>query len=513
MSKDILGEGEAGILAVLDSIPTYVALDLGSNSFHMLVARYLSGKLEVIDRHREGIRLAEGLRKDGTLAKKTINEALMALERFAERIRSIPNRHVRVVGTNTLRAARNADIFLEKAELILQCPIDIITGIEEARLVYFGVANDFDPDAKRRLVIDIGGGSTELICGDTQPNTMESLHMGCVSYTQRFFPEGKFNKKSYRKAKIAAQAEVQAVANAFLDNPWQEAVGASGTIKAVEAVLEAMGCADSHAITREGLDQLVERLMQFTTIDEFSVPGLNEERKKVFAGGLAVLDGVFTELGMQELHVSNYAIREGVILDMVGLDHERDVRSDTVRFLQQQYRVDQKHAERVKHFAFLLLEQTATDFDEEYIHLKKLLGWAIDLHEIGISIAHSSYHKHSAYLLLHSNMAGFSKQEQKMLSFIVLNHRRKLRTMEQTYGFEPDWRLVQIVRLACLFNRRREDIDTNGIAIRFSSEGAKLALPKDWLERNPLTKAALRDEQAYQSAQSNNLELVKSVAR
>lgn len=486
----------------------YAALDLGSNSFHLLLARFELGKLVVMDRHKENVRLAEGLNGKGMLAEAATQRALDSLHRFAERLRSTPVSHFRVVGTNTLRAAKNADSFLRQAESILQSPISIISGSEEARLIYLGVAKDFSPQQHRRLVVDIGGGSTELVVGGNLPEHLESLYLGCVDTGMRYFPEGKLTTKTYRKALLSARAEIQPAIEHFGNGNWDEAVGSSGTIRAVETLLESMALNHEHTITLAGLESLAEALCRFKRSADIDWPSLNEERRKVLPGGLAILHAAFLELGIERMHVSSYSIREGIILDLAGRIQNRDARTETVSYFETQYRVDVDQVRRVKKCAEGLLAQVKVDFEPGYEKVAQLLGWAISLHEIGLSVAHSGYHKHGAYLLLHSDMPGFSKQEQKVLSFLVLNHRRKLRSIPEAYGFEPDWRLVQILRLACLFSRRRDDEALpDNIAISFRKDSSKLELDRTWLDEHPLTDEDLAVEQRYLKAMNLKLDI------
>lgn len=497
------------ILKVDQQPQVFAALDLGSNSFHLLIARCSRGRLEVIDRHKEMVRLASGLSEDGTISQEAIERALDSLARFAERLRSTPNAHLHIVGTNTLRAAINSDALLAEAEKILGAPINIISGIEEARLIYRGVVHDLSASEKKRLVVDIGGGSTEVIVGSIKPLRLESLYMGCVSCTTRFFPNGKITPKSYRRAVLSAQDEVQPVAFAFGADQWSEAVGTSGTIRGVLTILEAMNLSPEHTITLESLETLAAKICEFGHVDEVILPGLSEDRRPVFIGGLAVLHGVFKELNIREMQVSSFAIREGIILDLAGTFEDLDIRKDTVAWMVDQYRVDKEQARRVSKLVIKLFKQVKADFGSDYKRCRKIVSWAAELHEVGLSISHASHNKHSAYLLQNSEMPGFSRQEQKLLSFLVLNHRRKLRPMTKTYGFNPDWRLVQIIRLACLFSRRRSDDATpESLGIKFTPTGMQLTLPEQWLQEHPLTAESLISEQEYQAEQNLELEVV-----
>jgi len=473
----------------------YAALDLGSNSFHLLLARFEGARLIVIDRYKDMVRLAGGLQADGTLSEEAMTRAWSALQKMAERIRPLPKAYVRVVGTNTLRAAHNRDVFLTRAEKILGVPINIISGLEEARLIYLGVAKDFTPEDRTRLVVDIGGGSTELVLGRNKPLKLESLYMGCVSYSRQFFPDGKLSRRNYEKALLATRGEMQGLAGELGSGSWDEAVGSSGTIRAIERVLDGLGLNHNHVITLAGLEQLADVVISARYAELLDLPGLDADRRPVFAGGLAVLHGIFAELKIAAMHVSVYAIREGIIYDLAGRLHHRDKRVETIERMMDQYHVDRAQVRRVAKLALALLDQVADQLATEPAQARRLLRWAVDLHEIGLSIAHSGYHKHGAYIVANSDMPGFSRQEQQLLSFLVLNHRRKPKPEPATYGFVPDWRLVVLLRLACLIMRRRDT--TVGIAeigINFQGGRCRLRLPAGWLEQHPLMREDLLRE-------------------
>jgi exopolyphosphatase / guanosine-5'-triphosphate,3'-diphosphate pyrophosphatase len=479
----------------------YAALDLGSNSFHVLLARFEGRRLVVVDRYKDSVRMAAGLQGDGNLSEDVMQRALRALEKIAERIRPLPKSYVRVVGTNTLRAAKNRDVFLAQAEKILGVPINIISGLEEARLIYLGVAKDFTPEDKTRLVVDIGGGSTELVLGRNKPLKLESLYMGCVAFSREFFPEGRITRRAYEKALLAARGEVQSLVSEFGKGNWDEAVGSSGTIRSIERVLDGMGLNQNHVITPSGLAKLAEAVIAAKNTELLELPGLDADRRPVFAGGLAVLQGVFAELKISAMHVSMYAIREGIIYDLAGRLNQRDKRVETIDHMMSQYCVDRAQVRRVGRLAGRLLDQVGNRLDTEIGQARRLLQWAVDLHEIGLNIAHSGYHKHGAYIIANSDMPGFSRQEQQLLSFLVLNHRRKLRPEPAAYGFVPDWRLVTILRLACLFLRRRDAVFVrSGVELAFSGSRCRLKLPAKWLEQHPLTREDLLQEKQMLAA-------------
>ena len=477
------------------AVEMYAALDLGSNSFHLLLARFEGPRLIVLDRHKEMVRLAAGLQEDGTLDAEAMARALAALGRMAERIRPLPKSHVRVVGTNTLRMAKNRAVFLAAAERELGVPINIISGVEEARLIYLGVAKDFTPEDRTRLVIDIGGGSTELVLGRNRPLQLESLYMGCVYYSRTFFPDGVLTQRRYDKALLAARGELQGIASRFGVRHWDEAVGSSGTIRTIERVLDELGLHRNHAITLTGLERLAALVVSCRRSELLELPGLDADRRAVFAGGLAVLHGIFAELRIPELQVSDYAIREGIIHDLAGRLHHRDKRVETIDAMMGQHHVDRAQARRVAKLALALLGQVDRQLATEPALARRLLQWAVDQHEIGLSIAHSGYHKHGAYILANSDMPGFSRQEQRLLSFLVLNHRRKPKPEPASGDFVADWRLVAVLRLACLFLRRRDGaLVPRELRLGFQGRRCRLQLPAGWLDAHPLTREDLLRE-------------------
>ena len=481
----------------------FAALDLGSNSFHLLLARFLGGRMVILDRHKELVQLAAGLDPKKQIHPAILQQALSVLPKFAERLRGIPRDHVRVVGTNTLRVARNADGFLVQAEKILGVPIDIISGTEEARLIYLGVAKDFTPGYQQRLVVDIGGGSTELVIGGQEPHTLESLYMGCVSFSQRYFGDGKLRKKDYKDAVLAARAEIQSVAPAMLASQWDEVVGSSGTIRCVQKMIERL--IGDPVITLPALEFVADRIIDAKSVDKLDLPGLTDDRRTSIPGGLAILHAIFLELNIRAMDVSEYTVREGIVHDLAGRVQHHDRRERTIRAMMQQYHADPAQAQRVDATAQALYEQVKNDVPMDADRARAMLHWAASLHEIGLVIAHSGYHKHGAYIIENGDMAGFSRQEQKLLAFLVVNHRRKLKPQVASYGVDPDWRLMMIFRLACLFNRRRTPHQLPPIGLKLKPQGVEIRLPADWLEVHPLTGEELEKERELLKARELEL--------
>jgi exopolyphosphatase/guanosine-5'-triphosphate,3'-diphosphate pyrophosphatase len=468
------------------------AVDLGSNSFRLQIARVENDQLYMLDGLREAVRLATGLTADKLLDKPSQQRGLACLQRFGERLRGLPREAVRAVGTNSLRVAKNAPEFLQQAEAALGFPIDVIAGREEARLIYMGVARGLPQSEGKRLVMDIGGGSTEFIIGSNmQPLKLESLYMGCVSYSVRFFPDGKINKTNLKQAELAARSELQTIASAFSKGHWSVALGSSGSARVLCDILEQNGYS-AGGITREGLELLRAQLLRMGDVSKLELQGLRPDRIPVLPGGFAIMYAAFCELNIARMQPAQGALREGVLYDLLGRFHHNDMREVTVQQFMRRYHVDTKQAARVAHLADFLsrqfLEGQASD------DLSYLLSWAANLHEIGISVAHSGYHKHTAYILANADMPGFSKMEQNHLSLLTLAHRgglEKLRGMLDT----PE-KLAQIMalRLAALIFRNRSDVALPAMQGRFSGTKFHLVIAPGWLAQNPLTEAALQDE-------------------
>jgi exopolyphosphatase/guanosine-5'-triphosphate,3'-diphosphate pyrophosphatase len=456
------------------------------------VARVENDQLYMLDGLREPVRLAAGLTPDKRLDQPSQQRALECLYRFGERLRGLPREAVRAVGTNSLRVAKNAPEFLKQAEAALGFPIEVIAGREEARLIYLGVAQGLPQSEERRMVMDIGGGSTEFIIGQAlQPIHLESLYMGCVSYSARFFADGKLTKSSLKQAELAARNELQSIVSEYAHGHWEVALGSSGTARVLADVLEQNGYSES-GITREGLERLRARMLEAGDMNLLDLPGMKPDRVPVFPGGFAIMYAAFCELGIEHMRPALGALREGVLYDLLGRFTHNDMREATVRQFMRRYHVDQAQAARVRTLAGHLATQFIdAHMDEDDM---QLLAWACDLHEIGISVAHSGYHKHSAYILANADMPGFSKRAQQRLSLLALSHRGGL---EKARAQLNEWQVtanVMALRLAALFYRNRSDVILPVMQGRFSGTKFNLRLSVDWLAQNPLTEAALRDE-------------------
>jgi exopolyphosphatase/guanosine-5'-triphosphate,3'-diphosphate pyrophosphatase len=477
------------------------AVDLGSNSFHMLVAQQQNGQLRVIDRLREAVRLAAGLDDRRRLSGEAQARALACLERFGQRLRDIAPSRVRVVGTNTLRRLQDGSAFIAAAERALGHPVEIISGVEEARLVYQGVTHGLGPQRPRRLIVDIGGGSTELIVGRaSDPKLMESVSLGCVVHTQRFFADGQITPERMREARLAARVEMEFLERRYRAAGWDTAIGASGTVRGAWRVMMAQGWTDE-LITRSALEKTIALTVKAGRVDRIDFPGLREDRRPVFAGGLAVLAGVFDTLALDAMHTSENALREGVVYDLLGRLSDQDVRSRSVTAMAERYGVDRRHAGDIERSAVKMLDAAAA-WKLDRKAARQLLDWAVQLHEVGLAISHDGYHRHSEYILRNSDLFGFSMTDQKLLAALVRLHRGKL-AMPVIDDLPAIWRetvvrLALVMRLSVLLHRAR----TPGLRVPFRFEvGARrlrLLLRPGWLNRHPLTREDLELETDYQ---------------
>jgi exopolyphosphatase/guanosine-5'-triphosphate,3'-diphosphate pyrophosphatase len=484
----------------LEGAELAAALDLGSNSFHMIVARLERGQLHVVDKLRERVRLASGLDASGNITAEAYDRAVSCLERLGQRVKGMARDRVRAVGTNTLRKAKNARAFMRDARAAFGYPIEIISGREEARLIYLGMAQSTPDEGGRRLVVDIGGGSTEVMIGEGfDILEADSLFMGCVSFSERFFPDGLLAQKGFREAQLAAELELQSIAQPYRRIGWDRAIGCSGTVHAIQAIVRANGWSDD-GINPRALKKLRKALLAAGSLDALELPGLEPDRKPVIAGGAAIVEALFVDLRIEWMTSSPGALREGVLYDLVGRITQEDVRDRTIRWFMQHYKVDTDQAQRVEETALTILEQASRSREIDAAWATKLLSWAARLHEVGLAISHTGYHKHGGYLLRHAHMAGFSRDEQRMLAALVTNQRRRLRreTLDHIDPARVDdvlW-LCVLFRLAVRLNRGR-DATRPPIVVKVKKERLKLHFPEGWLEEHPLTSAALDEEAEF----------------
>jgi exopolyphosphatase/guanosine-5'-triphosphate,3'-diphosphate pyrophosphatase len=485
------------------------AVDLGSNSFRLMIGRVdesltaegSNRQIFQVDAMREPVRLAAGLTPDKYLDQPARRRGIDALRRFGDRLRDFDRDQVRAVATNTLRVAKNAQEFLIEAEAALGFPIDVIAGREEARLIYLGASHDAPACAGNRLVVDIGGGSTEFIIGNGyEPRLMESLYIGCVSHSRQFFPNGTVDEYAMKQAELAARREIQVLVEQYRQSGWKQAVGSSGTARALAELIELNGLSDdphAHVITRQGLTRLKRALLKAENTSRLKLHGLKPDRIPVLPGGLSIMLAVFAELELDRMDVTDGALRLGVLYDTLGRNHHSDMRQITVTQFVRRYGVDRAQAERVKQAALALLMQFPEPAHERRDDNLALLGWAASLHEIGMSISHAGYHKHSAYIANHADMPGFSHTDQARLATLLLGHAGKLGKLSSSSKFF-DWRMLFSLRLAFVLCRRRGDVALPEIQVLQIAgdlvEGFEVRLPKQWIEHNPLVEYSLTQE-------------------
>ena len=481
------------------------AIDLGSNSFHMIVARIQDGQLSIIDRIREMVRLAGGVDAQGNISDEVQTRALECLQRFGERLKEFPEGSVRAVGTNTLRNVSSSEDFLSKAEEALGHTLDIIAGVEEARLIYLGVAHSLAVTGGNRFVMDIGGSSTELIVGEDSytPRHLESLEMGCVTVTRRFFGDGTLNKQRFKQANIFAKTELEPHVRKYKSLGWEQVIGASGSIRAIKKVLMAMGLSQG-GITLDDLNALIKKVIEMGTIGELELEGLNPERAPVFVGGLAVLTATFEALGLEKMEVSDRSLREGLLHDLMGRYSSEDIRNHSIAHLAQRYHADEKQHKRVAETTSKMFSKVADQWQLDEIESLQWLEWAAHLHEIGLEIAHNRHHYHAAYIIEHCDLAGFSQQEQQFLAALVRSHRRKLpaklyKELPKRIS-KPVKRLAVLLRLAVILHRNRSKAALPEFDLVVEDKNIQLIFPEGWLDEQPLTQADLQQEVQYLAA-------------
>lgn len=485
------------------------AIDLGSNSFHLIIARVEHGELRPVEILAEKVQLGAGL-IDGRLSQDAIDRGLDCLARFAQLLGSVEPERIRVVGTNALRVASNRRDFTRPASAILGAPVEVIYGREEARLVYLGAAHSLADDAQSRLVVDIGGGSTEFIVGEKfEPQRLESLQIGCVSYSREFFPDGDYNADSFRQAYDRARQETSHIRYNYHAGHWVECVGSSGTLQAIETILAAQQWCET-GIDRAGLEHLQRELLKYSNFEDIKLEGLSSQRRNVIVAGVAITCALFDVLRISFMRTSKGALREGVIYDLMGrLSHE-DVRERTVNALMQRYSVDPAIAEMVERRARTLFNACRLSWSLRALDWD-LLQRAARTHEIGMAISHRHYNRHSAYLLLNADLPGFSQEEQEQLAVLAYSHRGKLDEQQWSNLAESDQprllRLITILRLAALLKYVEQLEQLPEFNIQASSAALYLDFPEGWLEQHPLSARDLEQEQAALARVGISLEI------
>ena len=476
------------------------AIDLGSNSFHMVIAEAdTRGGLQIVDRVKEMVRLNAGLDQDGNLTEESQSRAIECLQRFSQRLREIPPSQVRAVGTNTFRAAHNSESFISRAEEALGHHISIISGHEEARLVYLGAAFSLESSGRRRLVIDIGGGSTELIIGrGYEATTMDSLYMGCVSMSRRFFPNGRITAERLERARAAASLELEPIVRRYRMTGWQEVVGTSGTIRAVDDLSRALGL-NRDWVSRESFERIERWLIRQGHAERLDL--LPEQRQPVFAGGFAIIGAIFSALDLERLDCASGALREGVLYDLNGRLHSRDSRDQGVEALVDRFSLDREQAARLKDACLGLYQHVATAWDLDQVIYRKLLGWASQLHEIGTVISFNQNHKHGMYIIENMDIDGFSRQQQRVLALLIRSYRQKFPTELfdelPKASRKPVKRAAILLRLAFAFSRGRSDNRLPVTKLEAAGRSLEITLPGEWMANHPLTIMDLESEVTY----------------
>lgn len=485
---------------MLSSTSLYAAIDLGSNSFHMLVVREVAGSIQTLARIKRKVRLAAGLDKQNLLSQDAMQRGWQCLKLFSERLQDIPRDQIRVVATATLRLASNADEFLGKAQEILGCPIQVISGEEEARLIYHGVAHTTGgPD--KRLVVDIGGGSTELVTGvGAQATTLFSLSMGCVTWLERYFADRNLAKENFDQAEQAAIDMILPVAPELIANGWQICVGASGTVQALQEIMVAQGM--DERITLPKLQQLKQRAIQCGKLEELEIEGLTLERALVFPSGLSILIAIFKTLNIETMTLAGGALREGLVYGMLHLPIEQDIRQRTLRNLQRRYLLDNEQAERVAQLAENFSLQVAQEWKLD-ARACDLLNSACLIHEIGLSVDFKKAPHHAAYLIRHLDLPGFTPAQKKLLATLLQNQNGTLDLplLNEQNALPPRQaqRLCRIMRLAIIFASRRRDDTLPAVRLRANDDELSVIVPQGWLEQHPLRAEELEQESHWQS--------------
>ena len=468
----------------------------------MIVGEHRHGQIAIIDRIKETVRLSEGLDRHGTLNEAARHRALECLSRFGQRLRDMHASSVRTAGTSALRSASDSRSFRKDAEEALGHPIEVISGIEEARLIFSGVAHSLPPNEGLRLVLDIGGGSTELILGrDQRPSALESLHMGCVLVTEKFFPGGRISREAFDNARLAARLRLRPVKAFFRDPAELEAIGTSGTIISTESVARETGVIESNDLTPGAVEALIERVLEFDNISELSLPGLSERRSQVWPGGLAILIELLEVLRVDRLQISDGALREGLLYDHMGRLQHEDARERSVAALARRFNIDDAQADRVAGTSASLLEQSAGRWQLTTPLAAKLIGWSSRLHENGLDISHDRFQHHGAYIVANADLPGFPRSEQAVLAFIIASQRGSV-DLRDLQALPSAWhtaalRLSIIHRLAVLLNRSRSARDLPAVGFNVAADSAELLFPDGWLAANPLTAADLQREKNY----------------
>jgi exopolyphosphatase/guanosine-5'-triphosphate,3'-diphosphate pyrophosphatase len=484
---------------MLKSSSLYAAIDLGSNSFHMLVVRETAGSIQIISRVKRKVRLAAGLDKDNILSEQAMERGWQCLRLFSEHLQDIPNSQIRVVATATLRLAKNADAFIEKASQILGNPVKIIQGEEEARLIYQGVAHTTG-GPEQRLVVDIGGGSTELVTGTgAKAQLLYSLEMGCVTWLERYFSDRTLTEENFAQAEAAAQHVIAPIAVALKNHGWKICVGASGTVQAIQEIMIAQGM--DELITLSKLQQLKHKAIQCHKLEELEIEGLTFERALVFPSGLSILIAIFKALNIENMTLAGGALREGLVYGMLELPIEQDIRARTLRNIQRRFLVDIEQASRVRQLAEHFYLQVAKEWELDS-RCRDLLSSACALHEIGLSVDFRKGPEHASYLITHLDLPGFTPAQKRFLAVLLKNQQGQIDlaslSQQNALPIQQTYALCRLLRLAIIFASRRRDDTLPALRLNANGQDLTIALPYRWLEEHPLRAENLQQEVQWQ---------------
>ncbi len=480
---------------------SYAIIDLGSNSFHMMIVQVIAGSVQVIGRVKRKVRLASGLDKNNVLSQEAMQRGWECLNLFAERLQDIPAKNLRIAGTATLRLATNVDVFITKAQSILGNKINIISGLQEANTIYQGVA--YTSSSKvRRLVVDIGGASTELVAGEAnEPKVSNSLNVGCVTYLENYFPDGQLTESNFMDAIAAAEQEISKVRDLYKDFDWQEEVGASGTVQAIQEILMHQGFDEIINLGR--LISIMQQAITYGSIDRLNIPGLAQERKLVFPSGVAILIAIFRQLNLTGMTLAGGALREGLLYSMLPELTEQNVRERTLMSVMTRYHVDVDHANRVAELCSNIARQVDGQWNLEQFEAIGILRSAALVHEVGLQVAYKDQQLHGSYILTNTNLPGFTSAQKKLLVALVGSHKDRINQIElskqSTTSVLLACRLVRILRLAVILSMRRADEALPEVKVEVSGESLALTLPTGWTEMNPLTQAELSQESELQA--------------
>lgn len=478
------------------------ALDMGSNSFHLVVARIVAGSVQILHRVKQKVRLADGLGKDGILSEEAMQRGLQTLKVIAESLQGFEPQNVRVVATHTLRKASNAKEFIKAAKKVFPFPIEIISGVEEARLIYQGVAHT-NHQIGQRLVVDIGGGSTEFIIGEGfETKVLRSLQMGCVSYTNRFFKQGELKPKAFDKAITCAQQELEMIDKKYRQIGWQTCIGTSGTIKIIIELASQLDSTNrENHVCLTDLITLMDLCCAAGNSQSLYIQGLTEDRRPVFAAGLAILIGAFKSLGIQEMEFSQDALREGLLYEMEDHLTRPDIRQRSAESLATRYDVDVEQAKRVLATTMSLYQECKKTWNVNNKELKNMLGWAALLHEVGMQINTRGIQRHSGYILQNIELPGFGQEQQNLLATLTRFHRKKIKVADipefTLLGQEQVYKLVALLRLGVMLNIKRQDDILPQIKLAPQEDRIHLRFPAGWLAQKPVFNADMEQESVY----------------